>query len=92
MREQIIMWLLLIFNLIGMVVVAIDKYKAIHRQWRIPERVFFTMAALGASPGVYGGCLLFRHKTKHKNFMWGLPAILVLQTAVIMWVLAGKGF
>jgi uncharacterized membrane protein YsdA (DUF1294 family) len=82
--------LFLLFNLAGLVTVSVDKSRAVHHRWRIPERVFFTMAALGAAPGVYGGCLLFRHKTKHRSFMWGIPAILVLQVAVIVWVLFGK--
>jgi uncharacterized membrane protein YsdA (DUF1294 family) len=90
MKLQIILCTFLIFNLVGMIIVAVDKYKAIHHRWRIPERVFFIMAALGAGPGVYGGCLLFRHKTKHNSFMWGLPAILILQATVIVWVLVGK--
>lgn len=89
--QQIVFWLFLIFNIAGMVVVAVDKSKAIDHRWRIPERVFFTMAVLGACPGIYGGCLLFRHKTKHKSFMWGLPAILVLQAVLIIWFWASKG-
>jgi uncharacterized membrane protein YsdA (DUF1294 family) len=90
MLKQIIPWSFLVFNLVGMIIVAVDKYKAIHHRWRIPERVFFIMAALGAGPGIYGGCLLFRHKTKHHSFMWGLPAILILQAAMIVWVLVRK--
>jgi uncharacterized membrane protein YsdA (DUF1294 family) len=88
MRQALL--LLLIFNLVGMVIVAVDKHKAIHHRWRIPERVFFVMAICGAGLGVYWGCLLFRHKTRHKSFMWGLPVILMLQAAGMIWVLAGK--
>jgi uncharacterized membrane protein YsdA (DUF1294 family) len=88
--QKVVFIIFLIFNIGGLVVVAVDKSKAIHHRWRIPERVFFTMAVLGACPGVYGGCLLFRHKTKHKSFMWGLPAILALQAVLIIWFLASK--
>ncbi|MGD9154427.1 MAG: DUF1294 domain-containing protein [Bacillota bacterium] len=86
MRLIILGLLFIIFNLVGMIVVAVDKQKAVWRRRRIPERVFFIMAALGACPGIYGGCLLFRHKTKHKSFMWGLPVIFILQAAAIGWV------
>ena len=87
---KIVFLLFLIFNLAGMAVVAVDKYKAIHHRWRISERVFFIMAVLGACTGVYGGCLLFRHKTKHNSFMLGLPAILALQAVLIIWFWASQ--
>jgi uncharacterized membrane protein YsdA (DUF1294 family) len=75
--------LVLLLNMVGIVAVAMDKYKASHHMWRIPERFFFTIAALGASPGVYLACQWFRHKTKHPSFMWGIPAIFIGQLAII---------
>jgi uncharacterized membrane protein YsdA (DUF1294 family) len=79
---MLIFSLLILINLTGLIMVAVDKYKAIHRRWRIPERVFFIFALIGGGPGVYGGCLLFRHKTKHKSFMWGIPVIFGTEIAV----------
>ncbi|HYH03074.1 MAG TPA: DUF1294 domain-containing protein [Bacillota bacterium] len=76
---------LLILNIIGFGAVALDKYKAIHRKWRIPERFFFIIATLGASIGVLSGCHLFHHKTQHNSFMWGLPAILAAQLAGVVY-------
>lgn len=56
---------------------------------RIPERTLFLLAALGGSPGVLAGMYLFRHKTKHKSFVFGVPLILAVQIALV-WLLVKK--
>ncbi|MBO6017351.1 MAG: DUF1294 domain-containing protein, partial [Oscillospiraceae bacterium] len=45
----------------------------------------FVTAALGGSIGAMAGMWLFRHKTKHKTFVYGMPAILAAQL-LIVWV------
>jgi len=62
----------------------IDKHKAKKKQWRIPERTLFLSAAIGGSIGAMYGMHLFRHKTKHKSFLFGMPAILALQLLLIV--------
>ena len=79
---------LLIFlglNVFGFFLVALDKSKARRHRWRIPEKTFFVIAALGGSFGTYGGCLFFRHKTKHPQFMIGLPLIIFVQIGLGIW-------
>lgn len=71
-------------NLLGAGVVALDKWKARCGRWRIPEKTLFLFCLLGGCPGVYGAMQLCRHKTLHRRFMWGIPAIFVLQMAVIL--------
>ena len=56
---------------------------------RIPEKTLFVVAALGGSIGSIIGMWLFRHKTKHWYFVYGMPGILLAQ-ALIAWV-AMKG-
>ena len=63
-------------NLAGMLAVFLDK-------WRVRERTLFLFALLGGTPGVYAAMRLCRHKTLHKRFMWGLPAIFALQIALV---------
>ncbi len=53
---------------------------------RIPEKTLFLIAALGGSLGVLAGMYLFRHKTKHKSFVFGVPLILAAQAA-LAWLL-----
>jgi len=81
---------LIVLNLTGLVIIALDKNKARKRKWRIPEKTFFLIALLGGSPGVYIGMLLWRHKTRHWSFMLGIPVIFILQLAVICFILFNR--
>lgn len=58
-----------------------DKLKAKHNRWRIPERTLLLMAAAGGSLGLLAGMYTFRHKTLHKKFTIGVPAIICVQFA-----------
>lgn len=70
---------LLAVNLLLFAVMGIDKYKAKHQFWRIPERTLFVLAAIGGSLGGILGMRIFHHKTLHPQFRYGFPAILILQ-------------
>ena len=69
-------------NLCGLIAMLMDKQRAIRKQWRIPEKTLFGLAILGASLGTIIGMHLFKHKTKHLEFRFGLPIILIIQTAL----------
>ena len=68
---------LIVMNLIGLAVMAMDKSKARHHVWRIPEKTLFLVSILGGSVGTWAGMYLFHHKTKHWYFVAGMPLILV---------------
>jgi uncharacterized membrane protein YsdA (DUF1294 family) len=57
----------------------IDKKRAKKKQWRIKESTLFLLAILGGSIGSILGMYTFRHKTKHKKFVIGMPVILAIQ-------------
>lgn len=73
----------IIVNLCGVAIMYIDKRKAQRRKWRIPEAKLFTIAALFGSFGVMIGMKIFRHKTKHLKFIYGIPAIFFIQLYLI---------
>ena len=62
----------------------IDKLKAKKRAWRVPESTLFVIALIGGSFGTTIGMFLFHHKTKHWYFRYGMPAILIIQIAIIV--------
>lgn len=70
---------LIIINAVGFLLMLIDKEKAKRNAWRIPEKTFFTIAVIGGSIGCFVGMYTFRHKTKHKSFTIGIPAIFIIQ-------------
>ncbi len=83
---------LLIINVVGFAVMGIDKWKAKHRAWRIPEHTLFTIAIIGGSLGTIIGMYTFRHKTKHWYFVYGLPTILTLQIVAAAYLIGSGRF
>lgn len=80
---------LAIVNLWAFCLMGFDKRRAKRRgARRIRERTLFLSALLGGSPGALAGMWIFRHKTKHWYFVWGIPVILLAQAAVCLWLLS----
>ena len=80
MQYFIYYWM--IINIVAFFLMGIDKKKARTGAWRIPEKTLFLSAILGGSIGSICGMQLFRHKTKHKSFVIGMPAIMVVQLSL----------
>lgn len=76
---------MIIMNIAGLAVMALDKSRARRYAWRIPEKMLFLVSVLGGSIGTWAGMYLFHHKTKHWYFVVGMPLILVLQ--IVLFVL-----
>lgn len=77
---------LLVVNIVGFAMMGIDKRKAIKGAWRIPEASLFLAAIIGGSMGSILGMEIFRHKTRHWYFKYGMPAILILQIGIAFFV------
>lgn len=71
-------------NLFGFVLMGIDKKKAIKGAFRIPEAALFMVAIIGGSIGSILGMYTFHHKTRHLIFVYGMPAILILQIILLI--------
>ena len=78
---------LLVINLIGLLIMYIDKRKAKYGRWRIPEKTLLIVALLGGSIGTMSGMYLFRHKTKKIKFTLGFPTILISEIIIIVYFL-----
>ena len=82
-----LLWYLAAVNLVTFTVYGVDKEaKARRGAWRVPEKTLFLLPLLGGSVGALLGMLVFRHKTKHWYFVWGIPLILLAQIALAVWV------
>ena len=77
-----------IINLIGFFAMFLDKQKAKRGKWRIPEKTLFLLAVIGGSLGTTLGMHMFRHKTKHWYFKFGMPMILIIQFVLILYFAA----
>ena len=76
-----------IVNIAGFVAMGIDKSRARRKAWRIPESTLFLIALIGGSIGSIAGMYFFRHKTLHLSFVWGMPAILIVQVIALYYLL-----
>ena len=72
---------LAVMNLAAFGAYGADKRRARCGSWRIPERTLFLLPLLGGSVGALLGMHVFRHKTRHWDVRWGIPAIFLLQLA-----------
>lgn len=86
MTETIAYYLISI-NILTFIVFGIDKWKAAHSKWRIPEATLLTLAVIGGSIGALLGMKTWHHKTKHLKFIYGVPAIIIVQLIIIGYIL-----
>ena len=73
---------LLAINVVTFLMYGFDKWKARKAKWRIREAALLLLAALGGSIGAWLGMKVWRHKTLHKKFKYGIPLIIILQVAI----------
>ena len=85
MIKWVLLWVAAL-SLADFALMGVDKWKAKRGAWRVKERTFFLLAALGGSPGAILGMWAFRHKTRHWYFKFGLPAIFAAQLALALWL------
>ena len=77
---------LLAINAVAFIMYGIDKYKAKKAKWRISEATLLLLAVLGGSIGAWMGMKVWHHKTMHKKFKYGIPAILLIQIALMAYL------
>lgn len=85
--QRIIIIYLLVINIATFFTYGIDKWKAKKSKWRIREASLLALAVLGGSIGAWLGMKVWHHKTMHKKFKYGVPAILILQLALLAYII-----
>ena len=77
---------LLAINAVVFIMYGIDKYKTKKAKWRIPEATLLLLDVLGGSIGAWMGMKAWHHKTMHKKFKYAIPAILLIQIALMAYL------
>ncbi len=80
------LYYLLFINIITFMMYGIDKLKAKKGKWRISEATLLMMAVVGGSIGAWAGMRIWHHKTMHKKFQYGIPAIIIMQIALVVYL------
>ncbi len=86
MKLDMILIYFVVINIVGFVIMGIDKAKAKANAWRIPEKTLLFIALIGGSIGVWLGMETFRHKTKHWYFKYGVPAIFLVEFLAFLYM------
>lgn len=83
---EIVKGLLIIYgisiNVIGIQMMKRDKYLAVYKKRRTREATLWKAAFAGGALGMTIGMKMYRHKTKHAAFKWGLPTLAVIELIV----------
>ena len=79
---EAVAYFLIGINALTFIVYGVDKWRAAHNRWRIPEATLLGLAVIGGSVGALLGMKVWHHKTMHRKFVFGLPAILVIQLII----------
>jgi uncharacterized membrane protein YsdA (DUF1294 family) len=74
-------------NIAAFLVMGADKHKAKRHERRISEKSIFTLGFAGGSLGVLIGMNIFHHKTKHLKFTIGIPLMLLLNIALLVYLM-----
>ena len=79
-------WYFLVANLLGFMIAAYDKRRAITAGRRVSEANLFIIALVGGAVGVYLAMKLFRHKTRKAAFVFGIPVLIIVNLALYIYL------
>ncbi|MCR5469845.1 MAG: DUF1294 domain-containing protein, partial [Prevotella sp.] len=82
MKEMLLYYIVGV-NILAFLFYGIDKWRAKKGKWRISEATLLLLAVIGGSIGAWLGMKVWHHKTMHKKFKYGIPAILIIQIILI---------
>ena len=66
-------------NCLSLLLMGLDKLKALRNNYRISEKKLIFIALIGGAIGIILGMLIFHHKTKKILFKVGIPIIIMIQ-------------
>ena len=84
---HVVLIYLAVINVVTFFVYGIDKWKAKKSKWRVPEATLLGLAVVGGSIGAWLGMKAWHHKTLHRKFKYGIPAIIIAQLLIAGYIL-----
>ena len=88
---QILILLILVWNISVFILYGADKIFAINGSRRISEKRLLAFAFLFGGIGAFAGMQCFRHKTKHLSFNISVPIAFVITIAAVIYLLQWGG-
>ena len=87
-RITIVLVFLIDINVIAIILMKKDKEYAQNGERRIREITLLLVALVGGSLGMYYAMFKYKHKTLHNKFRYGVPIIMVMQCAYVVFLVA----
>ncbi len=84
---KLLLGYILIISIVTFVLYGLDKYRAIHHEYRISEATLLTCSAIGGSFGAALGMILFHHKTRKTKFRLLVPLCLIVHVILLILIL-----
>jgi len=79
------LWLsIIMMNVLAFSFMGVDKRRARAGMRRIPERTLFITAIAGGAFGAWLGMYTFRHKTRKRAFVVGMPLLALLFLVIVL--------
>ncbi|MGX8852432.1 DUF1294 domain-containing protein [Amedibacillus sp. YH-ame10] len=78
------MMFLIVWNIITFTMMGIDKWKAIHKEMRISEKMLLSCSLLLGSLGTLLGMIVFRHKIRKPLFYISVPVMIIVHSLIIL--------
>ena len=75
---------ILVWNVFVLAAYGLDKLKAMHNAWRIPEKALLGCSLCLGGFGAIMGMVIFRHKTNNTLFRVIVPISLLITYAVLI--------
>ena len=76
---------LIAISIFAIIITVYDKLASKYiKKVRISEKFLFITAVLGGSVAMYLTMKIIRHKTRHKQFMIGLPIIILFHAVILV--------
>ena len=82
-----VMYYLVGMNILTFLIFGLDKYKAVHKMYRIRISTLLGLSALGGAIGGWVGMNVFHHKTRVWYFKWGMPILMIVQAFLSVFIM-----
>ena len=83
---KIFNYYLILINIIGFILILVDKIKACKNKWRIKENPLLFISIIGGSIGELISMLIFHHKTKKNKFIIFIPLLILIQIIIYLYL------
>lgn len=84
---MLFIFIFILWNVITYFIMGEDKIRAQKDKWRISERTLLILAFLMGGSGIAAGMISQQHKTKHQKFLILVPMAVILNFAILYWLL-----